>query len=182
MIKACGQERNLQGAVRVFDRLKQKGAQMNALIYNCLVDACVQCGDTAAALEYFEQMKQLGFADVVSYNTVLKAHLAQGRFAEAQALLREMAQHGLLANSITYNEFLSACVAARDRRSLWSIIDQMRAAGTAPNAATCSILLKSLTEHSHSTDVQRAMELMGEMQEPVDEVLFSLVVEVCIRI
>merc|ERR1719284_2285900 len=86
MIKACGQERNLQGAVRVFDRLKQKGIQMNALIYNCLIDACVQCRDTAAALEYFEQMKQLGFADVVSYNTVLKAHLALGRFAEAQAL------------------------------------------------------------------------------------------------
>merc|ERR1719506_77576 len=54
MIKACGQERNLQGAVRVFDRLKQ-----------------------------------MGFADVVSYNTVLKAHLALGRFAAAQTMLRE---------------------------------------------------------------------------------------------
>merc|ERR1719163_2726095 len=182
MIKTCGEEKNLQGAVRVFDRLKQKGVQMNALIYNCLIDACVQCRDTAAALEYFEQMKQLGFADVVSYNTMLKAHLALGHFTEAQALLQEMAQHGHVANSITYNEFLSACVAARDRRTMWSIIDQMRAAGTAPNAATCSILLRSLTEHSHTSDVQRAMQLMDDMQEPVDEVLFSLVVEVCIRI
>merc|ERR1719515_224365 len=182
IIKECGEVKNLQGAVRAFDKLKQKGIQMNALIYNCLIDACVQCRDTAAALEYFDQMKQLGFADVVSYNTVLKAHLALGHFPEAQALLQEMAEHGLPANSVTYNEFLSACVAARDRRTMWSIIDQMRAAGTAPSAATCSILLRSLTEHSHSTDVQRAIELMGEMQEPVDEVLFSLVVEVCIRI
>merc|ERR1719379_2997888 len=182
IIKTCGEEKNLQGAVRVFDRLKQKGAQMNALIYNCLVDACVQCGDTAAALEYFQQMKQLGFADVVSYNTVLKAHLALGRFPEAQELLREMAQNGQPANSVTYNEFLSACVAARDRRSMWSIVDQMQASGTAPNAATCSILLRSLTEHSHISDVQRAIELIEQMQEPVDEVLFSSVVEVCIRI
>ena len=59
-IKAWGQEQNLQVTVRVFDKLKQKGAQMNALVYNCLVDVCVLCGDTAAALEYFEQMKQLG--------------------------------------------------------------------------------------------------------------------------
>merc|ERR1719379_2674344 len=181
-IKECGEEKNLQGAVRVFDKLKQKGIQMNALIYNCLIDACFQCRDTAAALEYFEQMKQLGFADVVSYNTVLKAHLTLGRFPEAQALLREMAQNGQPANSVTYNEFLSACVAARDRRSMWSIVDQMQASGTAPNAATCSILLRSLTGHSHVSDVQRAIELMEQMQEPVDEVLFSSVVEVCIRI
>jgi len=39
-----------------------------------------------------------------------------------------------------------------------------------------------LTEHSHLSDVQRAMEFMDEMQEPVDEVLFSSVIEVCIRI
>ena len=47
------------------------------------------------------------------------------------------------------------------------IIDQMWAAGTAPSAATCSILLRSATEHSHLSDVQRVMELMDEMQEPV---------------
>merc|ERR1719265_1716420 len=65
---------------------------------------------------------------------------------------------------------------------MWSIIDQMRAAGASPSAGTCSILLRSLTEHSHLSDVQRAIQLMDDMQEPVDEVLFSLVVEVCIRI
>ena len=41
--------RNLQGAVWVLDQLKQKGSQMKALIYNCLVDASVQWGDTVAA-------------------------------------------------------------------------------------------------------------------------------------
>ena len=81
-----------------------------------------------------------------------------------------MAQHGLPANSVTYNEFLSACVTARDRRSAWSITDQMRAAGTVPSAATRSILLRSLTERSHLSDVQGAVELMDELQGPVNEV------------
>ena len=46
-IKACGQERNLPGAVRAFDKFKQKGAQINAFIYKCLisgVDAYMVCG------------------------------------------------------------------------------------------------------------------------------------------
>ena len=110
---------------------------------------------------------------MVSYNTVLTVHPALGRLPEAQVLLQEMAQNGQPANSVTYTGVLSACVAARDRRSMGSTADRMQAAGTARNAATCSILLRSLTGHPHVPDVQRAIELIEQMREPVDEVLPS---------
>ena len=48
----------------------------NTIIYNCPLDAGVQCGDMNMALEYFKQMKELDFVDVVSYNTLLKIHLS----------------------------------------------------------------------------------------------------------
>merc|ERR1719238_979679 len=47
----------------------------------------------------------------------------------------------------------------------------MKAANVKPNAVSCSILLKALTEHSHAQDVA----------DPMDEVLFSSVIEACIR-
>merc|ERR1719272_10177 len=99
---------------------------MNPLVYNCLIDSCMQCGDAESALEYFAQMKQLDFVDVVSYNTVIKAHLSRRRFDEAKALLREMGSRGLSANQVTYNEFLRALIAARDRRAVWSLVDDMQ--------------------------------------------------------
>merc|ERR550514_2341433 len=151
MIKSCGSQRNLQGAKRVFDNLKRSGMPMNPLVYNCLIDACIHCGDFEAALHSFGQMKQLNFADVVSYNTVLKALLGLGRFDEARSLLKEMASRSLSANQTTYNEFLRALTNTKDRRAVWSLIDDMQASQVAPDAATCSILLRSLTEHSHST-------------------------------
>ena len=40
---------------------------MNPMIYSCPLDACVQCGDMDMALEYFKQMEELDFVDVVSY-------------------------------------------------------------------------------------------------------------------
>merc|ERR550514_1626501 len=178
MIKSCGSQRNLQGAKRVFDNLKRSGMPMNSLIYNCLIDACMQCGDAEAALENFEQMKQLDLADVVSYNTVLKAHLGMGRFEEARALLKEMASRGLPANQVTYNEFLRALTASKDRRAVWTLVEDMQASQVAPDASTCSILLRSLTEHSHSTDVVRTVRLLQQM----NEVLFSSAAEAFIRI
>merc|ERR550514_1392699 len=182
MIKSCGSQRNLQGAKRVFDNLKRSGMPMNSLIYNCLIDACMQCGDAEAALEHFEQMKQLDLADMVSYNTVLKAHLRLGRFEEARALLKEMASRGLPGNQVTYNEFLRALTASKDRRAVWTLVDDMQASQVAPDAATCSILLRSLTEHSYNTDVTRTVRLLQHMEDPMDEVLFSSAAETFIRI
>merc|ERR1719159_365814 len=57
----------------------------------------------------------------------------------------------------------------------------MKSADVKPNAVTCSILLKALTEHSHNADVASTMELLQQTEEPMDEVLFSSVIEACIR-
>merc|ERR1719191_1240891 len=181
MIKACGRKNDLRGAKQAFDRLKQSGAPLSPLIYNCLLDACVQCGDMKGAEEYFGQMKQLECADVVSYNTLLKSYLHSNRSDEAHRLLKEMVQRGLPANKVTYNELLNAKVASKDRRGMWKVIEDMKAANCTPNAVTCSILLKALTEHSHIQDVTDTMELLHQMDDPMDEVLFSSVIEACIR-
>jgi pentatricopeptide repeat protein len=181
MIKACGKKHDLRGAKQAFDQLKQSGTPLSPLIYNCLLDACVQCCDMKSAEEYFVQMKQLEYADVVSYNTMLKSYLQQNRSEEAHRLLEEMVERGLPANRVTYNELLNAKVACKDRRGMWKIIDDMKAAGAKPNAVTCSILLKALTGHSHTADVSNTMELLNQMDEPMDEVLFSSVIEACIR-
>merc|ERR1719386_556156 len=134
-----------------------------------------------SAFKYFEQMKELDFVDVVSYNTILKSHLSSGRVDTAQKLLEEMSARGLPANKITYNELLNAKVQSKDRRGMWKLIEQMQAVGVTPNSVSCSILLKSLTINSHKSDVTRTMDLIDRMEEPMDEVLFSSVIEACIR-
>merc|ERR1719420_1356448 len=134
-----------------------------------------------SAEEHFAQMKQLDYADVVSYNTLLKAYLVQHRSEEAQGLLQEMSKQGLPANKVTYNELLNARVVAKDRRGMWALIEDMKHAEVKPNTVTCSILLKALTDHSHAADVSKTMELLMDMDEPMDEVLFSSVIEACIR-
>merc|ERR1719238_977422 len=93
-----------------------------------------------------------------------------------------MSDHGMPANKITYNELLNAKVQSKDRRGMWKVIEQMQAAGVPPTSVTCSILLKSLTRNSHSVDVTRTMDLIDSMDERMDEVLFSSVIEACIRI
>merc|ERR1719401_3034634 len=182
MIKAYSRERNLTAAKSEFNKLKASGMQLLPQIYNSLLDAYVHCGDLEGALGLFEEMKEANIVDVVGYNTVLKAHLSKGNSEDARALVEEMTTRGLQASKVTYNELLHSRVMAKDHRGTWELIDEMHAAGVRANSVTCSILLKSLSQQTSGSDVRRIMDLIDEVEEPIDEVLFSSVIEGCIRI
>merc|ERR1719326_2501738 len=68
------------------------------------------------------------------------------------------------------------------RPQIWEVVDEMKAADVKPNQVTCSILLKSLSNSSNQSDILKTMELINTMEEPMDEVLLSSVVEACVRI
>eukprot|EP00930_Biecheleria_cincta_P104744 TRINITY_DN9714_c0_g1_i5.p1 TRINITY_DN9714_c0_g1~~TRINITY_DN9714_c0_g1_i5.p1 ORF type:complete len:867 (+),score=189.92 TRINITY_DN9714_c0_g1_i5:92-2692(+) len=181
-MKSFARNKDLSSATEVFEKLKHSGVSMKPQLYNCYLDACVQCGSAKSSIALFEEMKQLGYVDVVSYNTMLKAYLASNRMEEARALVKEMSTRGLPANKVTYNELLNARVESRDFRGMWTIVDEMLRAGLKVNLITCSILLKSLSEHSGDSEVARIMALVDGLEEPIDEVLFSSTIEAFIRI
>jgi len=181
-IRGHARERDLASASRVFKELCSSGTALSPMIYNCYLDACVQCGDLEGAKTHFQEMKKLNYVDVVGYNTILKAYLARGYTQEAHDLVKEMVARGLQANKVTYNELLHAKVLAKDRRGIWGLVDEMREAGVRPNSVTCSILLKSLTAQSNPADTQKVISLIDEVEDEIDEVLFSSVIEACIRI
>eukprot|EP00445_Apocalathium_hangoei_P041727 CAMPEP_0203978424 /NCGR_PEP_ID=MMETSP0359-20131031/102110_1 /ASSEMBLY_ACC=CAM_ASM_000338 /TAXON_ID=268821 /ORGANISM="Scrippsiella Hangoei, Strain SHTV-5" /LENGTH=1051 /DNA_ID=CAMNT_0050916635 /DNA_START=126 /DNA_END=3279 /DNA_ORIENTATION=- len=182
MIKTHTKERDLKSAAAVFERLCNSGTTLTPLIYNCFLDACVQCGDFECASAHFEEMKRLNVVDTVGYNTLLKAYLTRGQTVEAGNLVKEMTARGLSANKVTYNELLHAKVMSKDRRGMWSVVEEMQQAGVKPNSVTCSIILKSLTGYSQPSDLRRVIELIDNIEECIDEVLFSSVIEACIRI
>merc|ERR1719305_1836262 len=182
MMRARSKENDLEGAMQVFRKLQSSGVQLTSLVYNSLLDSCVQCNKVNLALQHFKEMKDLGLVDVVSYNTLLKAYLKQGQIVKARKLLSEMAESDIQANQVTYNEMLNALVTVKDRHEMWALVREMNSMGMRPNAVTCSIILKSLTAHSAPDDVRQAMALIDNLHEDMDEVLFASVIEACVRI
>merc|ERR1719409_1771 len=183
MIRKCASENNLPGAMSIFNSLKAGGVEMNSIIYNTVLDACVKCRDLKAAEDWMRQIEEAGFADVVSFNTLIKAHLMQGNFVKARGIVDDMKKAGLQPNRVTYNELLNAAVVQCSRRSdIWELVKEMNDAEVPPNQVTCSILLKSLNAKSAETDILLTMDLIDSIDEPMDEILLSSVVEACVRI
>lgn len=175
--RACGAARDFAALRAELQAAERRG--LTTLAGNCFLDACVQCGQVEHAKEQFARFVAGGLVDVVSCNTMLKALLRNNRLGEATALLRSL-PNGLAPNKVTYNEMLNALV-VKDRSAMWALVEEMGANGFPPSAVTCSIVLKSLASDSDAASVQRALALVDGLEE-MDEVLFSSVIEACVRV
>merc|ERR1740115_410576 len=185
MIQNYATERNLQGAFTVFESMEQSGIDLNPIMYNTVLDACVMCKDLKAAETWMARMKSAGMTDVVSFNTLIKAHLQNGSFDKVRALMQMMTSEGLTPNQATFNELINAMVTKGGdgrRKLMWGVVDEMKAADVKPNQVTISILLKCINSYSSETDITKTMGLIKVMDEPMDEVLLSSVVEACVRV
>mmetsp|Transcript_31065 Transcript_31065/g.56495 ORF Transcript_31065/g.56495 Transcript_31065/m.56495 type:complete len:1046 (+) Transcript_31065:176-3313(+) len=150
-------------------------------LYNAMIDVCIDCKSMANAQRLMLAATQSGVADVVTYNTILKAHLAQGNVPEAHKTIEAMRANNLQPNCVTFNELLDAKIKT-SVKDAWNLVDEMQACGVKPNHITCSILLKTIQTHSTATTVERILTVLEDMEGEMDEVLLSSVVEACIRI
>ena len=69
----------------------------------------VESRDSTAAERWMCRMKDAGFADVVSYNTLIKAHLQGNNFEKVRSLMEEMRGLALQPNR-TFNELVNATI------------------------------------------------------------------------
>merc|ERR1719331_2268261 len=163
MIRNHASEKNLQGAFSVFESMEQSGIDLNVIMFNTVLDACVECKDLKAAEAWMERMRQASMTDVVSFNTLIKAHLQNGSFDKVRRLMEMMTSEGLKPNQVTFNELLNAMASKGGeglRKQMWGIIDEMKVAEVKPNQVTISILLKCLNSYSSQTDVSNTMDLI----------------------
>jgi len=178
-IRSCGRNGNLNGALKVFEKLVLAEEADNTLVLNSMLDACVECQDLAQATEFFNRARRSNLADSITYNRMMKGLLAQGKVAEARDLLKEAALTGI-ANTTTYHGLVNACVNAGDMRGAWKIVSEMQKNQIKPNAVTCAILLKG--KLTSTEEVSRVLFLVDAMEEDMDEVLFVAVAEACVRV
>jgi len=176
-IRSCGRNGNLNGAVKVFDKL---GRQAECtLVLNSMLDACVECHAIDKAVAYYEQAKKLGLEDAVSHNKMMKGYLAHGNESAAKKLLAEITPNGV-ANATSYHGLINARVNAGDMRGAWRLVTEMQGHGISPNSVTCAILLKGRLQSVE--EVSRVLLLVDAMEDAMDEVLFMAVAEACVRV
>ncbi|KAI9033135.1 hypothetical protein DFJ74DRAFT_597849, partial [Hyaloraphidium curvatum] len=101
---------------------------------NRIIHGCALAGRTAAALDAFELLPDLGFApDVRSHNGVLLAHVRARDLPAAAAAFRAMLAAGVAPNEHTFGTLIKGCVDAGKLHAAYRLYEDLKARGIAPN-------------------------------------------------
>eukprot|EP00403_Amphidinium_massartii_P013389 CAMPEP_0178418196 /NCGR_PEP_ID=MMETSP0689_2-20121128/24963_1 /TAXON_ID=160604 /ORGANISM="Amphidinium massartii, Strain CS-259" /LENGTH=893 /DNA_ID=CAMNT_0020039581 /DNA_START=89 /DNA_END=2770 /DNA_ORIENTATION=+ len=171
--------RTLEEATEIFKVTEQLGLR-TVCHYNALLDVCVENGSLKTAKQLMNEAVEKKVADVVTYNTMIKAYLKAGDFKSARSILDTMRTAGVHPNAVSFNELLDAAL-SESASEMWAVIDEMKVSGQRPNNITCSILLKGVQQTSRGSDVEKTMAVVDAMEGDMDEILLSSVVEACVR-
>jgi pentatricopeptide repeat protein len=175
-IRSCGKSGDFEGAMKIFEDFVP--AALSPMLFNSIMDACVECGKLDRAMEFFRKARDAGMVDAVSYNTAMKGHVSQGDVNAVKGLFAEISEKGLSPTHVSYHILLNSYINAGKSVEVWQLVRDMQTAGVLPSAITCSILLKG--KLSSSADIKRILSLV-DTDKPIDEVLFQALAEACIR-
>lgn len=164
LIQAAGRKKDLEGTFALLRNLENYGRQLDAAVYNCVLDACINAGNLGLAHSLMREMRTKSMVNIISWNTCLKGCISAGNVRGAQELFEQIGDQGLMPNSVTYNIMINTAANAGDFVVVWDFVDKMKRSGTSIDQYTISIIMRALkTQRGKPRDVQRAMSLLDHI-------------------
>jgi pentatricopeptide repeat protein len=185
LIRCAGSLGCLDVAIEVFDLCNHHHQNVDVLMYNNLVDACVTCKQAHKAEQIFKRMSQKGVKpDSITFNTMIRAYAQGNDLERAFALLENMEASGVQPNVVTFNSLVHAAVSNNRADKAWNVLPMMTRVGVAPDSVTFASLVSGIKQDRTGKSLDRGFECFQHLTNlgiQPDEVLFNSLMDVCVH-
>lgn len=106
-LKASGELKDLCHGTKIHGLAIKLGVVSNVFVFNSIMGMYIKCNDLNAAMLLFDRQGER--EDVVSWNTIISAHSADGQSIEALRFFREMQRANVAPSTYTFVAALQAC-------------------------------------------------------------------------
>ncbi|RDY07319.1 Protein SPIRRIG, partial [Mucuna pruriens] len=108
VLKACGALGESRVGAEIHGVAVKCGFGEFVFVCNALIAMYAKCGDLGGARALFDGI-MMEKEDTVSWNSIISAHVAQGKCLEALSLFRRMQEVGVASNTYTFVAALQGC-------------------------------------------------------------------------
>ena len=179
---------DLERAFQLFQEYKEIN-KPDQIIYNCLLDACVNAGDIKKAHELLQEMRlniDTIKLDEITYNTLIKGCGKTKKLADAIFFFEEMKKSGICPNRITYNSLIDTYVKAGKMNEGWRFYEEMIKNNITADNFTYSIIINGIkTNHTNKEELSKALNLLDNIQNKLefkpDEILYNSLIDACVK-
>jgi pentatricopeptide repeat protein len=185
LIRAAGSLGCLDVAIEVFELCNQHHQNVDVLMYNNLVDACVNCKQPRKAEQIFKVMASKGVKpDSITFNTMIRAYAQNNDLEGSFALLERMESCGVQPNVVTFNSLVHAAVCNNRADKAWAVLPMMARVGVAPDSVTFASLVSGIKQDKSGKSLEKGFECLAHLRKlgiQPDEVLFNSLMDTCVH-
>ncbi|KAM1762920.1 hypothetical protein TB1_005397 [Malus domestica] len=128
--------------------MKEKGLELNVILYNTLLAMCADVGYTNEAVEIFEEMKtsETLKPDSWSFSSMITIYSCSGKVTEAETTLNEMLEAGFEPNIFILTSLIQCYGKAKRTDDVVRIFNQLLKLGITPYERFCGCFLNVMTQ------------------------------------
>ncbi|XP_028759320.1 pentatricopeptide repeat-containing protein At1g73710 [Neltuma alba] len=144
LLKAYCKIGSLEGAKAIYERMKDLEGGLDIVACNSMIGLFADLGMVSEAKLVFGNLREKGWADGVSYATMMYLYKNIGMLDDAIEIAEEMRLLGLLNDCVSYNKVL-VCYASNGKlRECGELMHQMISQNFSPNEGTFKVLFTVL--------------------------------------
>eukprot|EP00435_Cladocopium_sp_Y103_P062459 s257_g24.t1 len=167
MVRYASSTSNWRLALNLIDEmhkaLEQAQVEVDSVVYNTVLAACVSAEQLDQARKLLDQMVAAGgVTDVITYNTLAKGYAKAGRMDTCFELYELMRSRGLSPSQVTYGILLDGFINDNEVEKAVEIFNTMRAEGCQMNTVLYTTLIKGF---ARAGQVDQAVQIYEEMRK-----------------
>lgn len=150
LLDACITARDYDQAIKICESITEKGVALNKIHMTTVIKGLASSGQMEKAEALLKDMKlQMQIEpDIVTYQTLVKAHIDRGELDAALGVFQEMSKQDLQPDALIVDCVLAGCCnpAASEARII-SVFDALALGGVKPSLGAVNLLVRSLAQN-----------------------------------
>lgn len=144
LIKAYSKIGCLEGAKQVYEKMKDMEGGPDTVASNTMISLYADLGMVTEAESVFNDVREKGQADAVSFAAMMYLYKTMGMLDEAIDVAEEMKLSGLLRDVISYNQVMACFVTNGQLRQCGELLHEMVTQKLLPDNGTFKVLFTVL--------------------------------------
>ncbi|KAF8413956.1 hypothetical protein HHK36_001953 [Tetracentron sinense] len=144
LIKAYSKVGCLEGAKELYERMNNYEGGPDIVASNSMINLYADLGMVSEARLIFDNLKEKGQADGVSFATMMYLYKSMGMLDEAIDVAQEMQQSGLLRDCASFNTVMASYATNRQLRECGELLHEMVTRRILPDGGTFKVMFTVL--------------------------------------
>ncbi|KAK9286018.1 hypothetical protein L1049_025221 [Liquidambar formosana] len=166
LIKAYSKVGCLEGAKQLYDRMKDLEGGPDIVASNSMISLYADLGMVSEAKLVFDNLKEKGWADGVSFATMMYLYKSMGMLDAAIDVAEEMKQSGLLSDCVSFNKVMTCYAANGQLGECAELLHDMVIRRILPDNGTFKVLFTILKKGGLPTEAVTQLESSYQEGKP----------------